>query len=657
MFLKGLLAGAPVCPAFLLRLLLAASAGVVLGGTTLSTAAAALEAVNFSANEAEESPEASLEAAPEPTIEPVSDNSAVSPLEVTGTENALDLAVTAPAADIVDSSSSGSAIPSSLTPEALLSGTLSETDIVAPSTSAAELSQVTGVDELTDVSPADWAFTALQRLVEDYGCIEGYPDTTFRGNRAMSRYEFAAGLNSCLDILLLTITDLPTEDLETVERLQEEFAAELATLRGRVDTLELDVAELEANQFSTTTKLAGRVFAHLNGAFASGDVQAEGNSVFSAARDAAGNPVVRTITDDPEITFSYLTWLNLITSFTGEDRLILQLAAGDGSAPANTFASAGLFNTYGTPFTLQRAQGEDNVIIREVFYSFPVNDKIFLTVGPKINWYRHFDNNRFTFLVTGANSFNSSGGTQVNAVDRGSGIVVEWVVLDNVELTVGYLAESTEFLTGARSASDPTRGLFGGANTLTAQVGVYPTDSLNLRFLYTRSNLEANAAGLVGGAVSEPLYGFADDGFGGPVGNATADTFLFNFDWQPTDWLGFFGRYSYGSTNLFPTTAGRANGSVDAQSIQAGLAFPNLFKPGALATISYVRPFAITGGRNFLVSGGGDGGVQQELEVSYRYPITSNIAIVPSFYWIDNPNNFSTNPSIYVFNLQTQFSF
>lgn len=526
------------------------------------------------------------------------------------------------------------------------------------SLAAVELSQVTTVDELTDVSPSDWAFTALQRLVEEYGCIEGYPDRTYRGSRAMTRYEFAAGLNACLDVIIQLLPELPEDQLDTVLRLQEEFAAELATLRGRVDTLESDVAELEANQFSTTTKLSGRLFTHLNGAFAGGDILAEGNSVFAASRDAAGSPVVRTITEDPEITFSYLTWLNFITSFTGEDRLILQFAAGDGGAPANTFASAGLFNTFGTPFTLQRgglADGEP--VVREVFYSFPLNDQIFLTVGPKINWYRHFDNNRFTFLVTGANSFNSSGGTQVNAVDRGAGAVVEWDLTDSLELTLGYLAEATEFLPGPRSASDSTRGLFGGANTLTAQIGVYPTDNLNLRFLYTRSNLEANAAGLIGGAVSEPLYGFADDGFGGPVGNATGDTFLFNFDWKPLDWLGLFGRYSYGSTNLSPTTPGRANGSVDAQSIQAGLAFPNLFKPGALATISYVRPFAITGGRNFLVSGGGDGGVQQELEVSYRYPISNNFAIVPSFYLIDNPNNFSTNPSVYVFNLQTQFSF
>ncbi len=59
-----------------------------------------------------------------------------------------------------------------------------------------QLAQVTSVSELSDVLPSDWAYTALQRLVEEYGCIEGYPDRSFRGNRAMTRYEFAAGLNA-----------------------------------------------------------------------------------------------------------------------------------------------------------------------------------------------------------------------------------------------------------------------------------------------------------------------------------------------------------------------------------------------------------------------------------------------------------------------------
>ncbi|MGD1858125.1 MAG: iron uptake porin [Leptolyngbyaceae cyanobacterium] len=520
-----------------------------------------------------------------------------------------------------------------------------------------DLAQVTSVNELDDVLPTDWAYTALTRLVEEYGCLEGYPDGTFRGNRAMTRYEFAAGLNACLDVIISLTGGLEDSDLETVQRLQEDFAAELASIRSRIDALEADVVTLEDTQFSTTTKLRGRVFSNLTGVTASGDVQAEGINVFAPARDALGDPLVRTITDDPEVTFSYLTWLNLLTSFTGEDRLILQLAVGDAVAAANDFASAGLFNTFGTPFTAQQGgRLEDDVIIREAFYSFPLGDKVFVTAGPKVNWYRHFDNNKYTFLVTGANSFNSSGGTQVNAVDRGAGVVVEWDVFDKVELSLGYLAEATEFLPNS-SSSDSSRGLFGGTNTLTAQLEVFPTDDLALRFLYNRTELEANASGFVGGAASEPLYGFADDGFGGPLDGATADTFLVNFDWQPADWLGLFGRYSYGSTNLSAITPGRPDGEVNAQSLQLGLAFHDFLKEGSLATISYLRPFDVTDGRDFLISGGGDGAVQEEIEFSYRYPVTNNFAIVPSVYWIGNANNFGDNPDIYVFNLQTQFSF
>ncbi len=59
--------------------------------------------------------------------------------------------------------------------------------------------QVTSVSQLSDVQPTDWAFLALQSLVERYGCIAGYPDGTYRGNRALTRYEFAAGMNACLD--------------------------------------------------------------------------------------------------------------------------------------------------------------------------------------------------------------------------------------------------------------------------------------------------------------------------------------------------------------------------------------------------------------------------------------------------------------------------
>jgi hypothetical protein len=93
------------------------------------------------------------------------------------------------------------------------------------------LDQVTSVSQLSDVKPTDGAFQGLQSLVERYGCMAGYPDGTYRGNRAMTRYEFAAGLNACLDkvreLINAGTTNLATtEDLASVQRLQEEFAAE-----------------------------------------------------------------------------------------------------------------------------------------------------------------------------------------------------------------------------------------------------------------------------------------------------------------------------------------------------------------------------------------------------------------------------------------------
>ncbi|WP_168634962.1 iron uptake porin [Dolichospermum flos-aquae] len=64
--------------------------------------------------------------------------------------------------------------------------------------SLSDESQVTSVSQLSDVQPSDWAYEALKSLIERYDCLVG-SDTKYRGNRALTRYEFAAGLNACLD--------------------------------------------------------------------------------------------------------------------------------------------------------------------------------------------------------------------------------------------------------------------------------------------------------------------------------------------------------------------------------------------------------------------------------------------------------------------------
>ena len=96
--------------------------------------------------------------------------------------------------------------------------------------------QVTSINQFSDVQPTEWAYQALSNLIERYGCVAGYPDGTFRGKQALSRWEAAALLNACLDRI--------TEVTDELRRLLKEFEAELAVLKGRVDGLEAKVGEL-----------------------------------------------------------------------------------------------------------------------------------------------------------------------------------------------------------------------------------------------------------------------------------------------------------------------------------------------------------------------------------------------------------------------------
>jgi hypothetical protein len=174
------------------------------------------------------------------------------------------------------------------------------------------MEQVTNVTQLRDVSPGDWAYEALRSLVERYGCIAGYPDRTFRGNRATTRFEFAAGLNACLNQVERLIVAsgegfIRRQDLETLQRLVKEFQTELTTLGTRVDTLEGRVAFLEDRQFSVTTKLTG-----------SADF-----ALIDAWGDRRAVPSGQTPTEDLDVNtfFPGRVGLNFDTSFTGKDRL------------------------------------------------------------------------------------------------------------------------------------------------------------------------------------------------------------------------------------------------------------------------------------------------------------------------------------------------
>ena len=100
----------------------------------------------------------------------------------------------------------------------------------ASSSSGTAFEQVTSITQFSDIDPTDWAYQALSNLIERYGCVAGYPNGTYRGTRAMTRFEAAALLNACLDRV--------TEVTDELKRLMTEFEKELAILKGRVDGLE-----------------------------------------------------------------------------------------------------------------------------------------------------------------------------------------------------------------------------------------------------------------------------------------------------------------------------------------------------------------------------------------------------------------------------------
>jgi hypothetical protein len=298
------------------------------------------------------------------------------------------------------------------------------------------INQVTSISQLSDVQPTDWAFQALQSLVERYGVIAGYPDGTYRGNRAMTRYEFAAGLNAALDrvneLIAAGLAEAVTrEDLATLQRLQEEFAAELATLRGRVDALEARTAELEANQFSTTTKLRGE-------------------TIFNVAGVADEQEGI-----DSQITFGYRVRLNFDTSFTGEDRLRTRFQVRNIQD----------FDSDPVGFSFSGDSGGD-FELDDLAYTFPLGERVEIAIAA--NGYDVDD-----FVASTISPLDSSGQGSISNFGfpsqynitagggAGAGAIIQ--LTDNLSLDGGYVADDA-------ANPDAGAGLFNGPYSAIGQL-------------------------------------------------------------------------------------------------------------------------------------------------------------------------------------------
>jgi hypothetical protein len=403
------------------------------------------------------------------------------------------------------------------------------------------LAQVTSVSQLSDVQPTDWAFQALQSLVERYGVIAGYPDGTFRGNRAMTRYEFAAGLNAAMERINELITTgsadaVRKEDLETLNRLQSEFSNELASLRGRVDVLEAQTAQLEANQFSTTTVLGGEVIFGLASAFG-GDppggcrvfpdntgpffdlYPSLPNAIAPTPGDANTKPEVDCLTrgkPDKNTVLAHLIRLGLETSFTGKDRLRTYLVTGnfDGGG----FTNAESLNTYMARLSYQ-AGLENNVILDLLEYRFPAfNDRVVFSVIPFGFSLSNVLSANSAYFDTGRGSVSRFGEASPifklgGVLDAGAGF--DWLFAKNARLQVAY---------GTGGSGDPDSGIFGAdRSALGVQLLATPTNNLITGLTYVNAYTNDGTLGTFTGSVNAETNGLWSDSSIPPAGRNILD--------------------------------------------------------------------------------------------------------------------------------------
>ena len=493
---------------------------------------------------------------------------------------------------------------------------------------------VTSVSQLSDVRATDWAFTALQSLVERYGVIAGYPDRTFRGKQALSRYEFAAGLNSALDkineIISSGLADkVSKEDLATLQKLQQEFASELATLRGRVDALDAKTAKLEAQQFSTTTKLRGEAIFGLAG-----------------ASDGVG---AATNTDKTNVVFQYRTRLNFDTSFTGKDLLRTRLQAtntnGDGRIDGTT-ATTGLGVRNASRLSYETGSGANTFEINRLFYRFPVGDSFTAYIAP-IGQTEDVINPLNPLESDGQGTISRFGRySPLNRIATGtgagtSGLAVagfDWKLSDKVNFQAAYSATNAAGATG-------TGGVTGGDTKIAAQFVIKPAENLTFGVGYANAYTVGNTLG--SGLNSESINGTT-----GTVSGIKSNTVVGNLIWDITNkftfttWGSFIFADAVGTTSAAGTTF---------TSWNATLSGKDLFSEGDLAALSFGQPLFTS---SVIGSGtASPNGTPYQLEALYRFRVSKNISITPGVFFVFNQGSDSVNGTATVGVVRTTFSF
>ncbi len=227
----------------------------------------------------------------------------------------------------------------------------------------------TPASEMVDLSPEHWAYRAIQELMEKYQVIEGYPDRTFRGNRTLTRYEFAAAVYRVMTRVEELIAasgnkatppvDIDRTDLETIAALQKEFRAELDTYRGRLNQLEERIRLLDA------VKIGGYAEVRYRDRVAATDSTVASSPLFNSNPDAGqvNSPARNFITRRDRFPFRVRTRLDVDASLIPQIKYFGSFMADEGAFLGNAAGQQAVFigghggeeGFLGAPFYVQRS--------------------------------------------------------------------------------------------------------------------------------------------------------------------------------------------------------------------------------------------------------------------------------------------------------------
>ena len=471
------------------------------------------------------------------------------------------------------------------------------------------LAQATDVDQFSDVPAGHWAREALQNLVNNYNCVAGYPDGTFRGNQAITRYEFAAALSGCLQEIEAQIgsgSEVSQQDLVAIQRLLGEFEAELVTLSTRVDKLEESVTALE-NQSTPGATVNGE-------AIISGTVNFSDDAV------------------DDQFAAGTRVRLDVNATSNGSDNLLVRLESGNLEA-SNVGDSGEATQTFNV------GENDNNIELDKITYQRQVGNRVngyVAVAGGEHHDYAETLNPNFDDK-DGGNGALSTFATQnpIYRVGGGTGAAAT-VDLGAASVTAGYLASNAD------SAEDG-QGLFNGDNAILGQANLDISDSLSVGATYVRGNHSGDSP-IFGSGTDTARVGTEAANFASGLDTSegkTTNSYGANVAWTPSDNVSLSGYFNYTDINA---TGNDGDGEVLSGGVGATLGVGN---NGTLGVFGGVQPFLDSD----------DADVPVHVEAFYKYDVNENISITPGVIYQTNVNQNEGNGDNVIGTLRTTFKF